>query len=211
MQRRAGVRLLDIGSGTGHWIDFFREVYFVADAYAVEITSSMAAFLRDKYAGDPAVRVIEQDVCDPAFALDAPVDYVSAIGVMFHITDDDRWRRALANLRDALKPGGLMFVGGDFGGRTANMQFHRSDSFSTWKEFASAPGAEGEVRVARRLRSLALWSRTAADLGLRIGDLVRADREPGITTPENDLLSWSGSPRPGTRAQRAEGAGPEGG
>ena len=37
MQGRAGLRLLDAGSGTGRWVDFFREVYLVAEAYAVEI------------------------------------------------------------------------------------------------------------------------------------------------------------------------------
>src|SRR5262245_64114779 len=39
-------RHLDIGSGAGHWIDFFREVLLVSDLIAVEITEQMASHLR---------------------------------------------------------------------------------------------------------------------------------------------------------------------
>jgi SAM-dependent methyltransferase len=191
LQKRAGLRLLDVGSGTGHWIDFFRDVFHVAEAIGIEIAADMAEHLRRKYAGIDAVTILTADVADPGFdseRIGGPVDYVTAIGVMFHITDDARWRRALANLRDLLKPGGLLLVGGDFGSRTENVQFHRSDRFSSWREFHAAVGTEGEVRVSRRLRSLTLWSEVAAELELRIVDVVRADREPLISTPENDLL-----------------------
>ena len=191
MQKRAGLRLLDVGSGTGHWIDFFRDTFFVAEAVGVEIAASMAQFLREKYAGQAGITILGDDIAEPGFGaarIGGPVDFVSAIGVMFHITDDARWRQALANLRDALKPGGLMLVGGDFGWRTANTQFHRSDTFGSWREFHAAPGTEGEVRVSRRLRSLAMWSQAAAELGLQVADVVRADSEPYIATPENDLL-----------------------
>ena len=191
MQQRAGHRLLDIGSGTGHWIDFFREVYFVAESCGVELAPAMAEFLWRKYADRPDVRILNDDVCDASFTAErigGPVDYISAIGVMFHITDDIRWRLALANLSKMLKPGGLMFIGGDFGALTTNAQFHRCDSFENWREFRSKEGTPGEVRVSRRLRSLSLWSSAVADLGLAISDVIRADREPAVTTPENDLL-----------------------
>ena len=152
----------------------------------------MVEFLRHKYAQHPSVHVLNQDICSSAFSLDvlgAPVDYISAIGVMFHITDDDRWRQALRNLRDVLKPGGLMFIGGDFGARTANVQFHRSDTFSNWKEFQSAEGNAGEVRVARRLRSLKLWSCTVADLGLQIA--TSCGSSGNLRSQPRRTISWS--------------------
>jgi SAM-dependent methyltransferase len=190
MQARAQLRLLDVGSGTGHWIDFFRDTFLVSEAVGVEIATQMAAFLRGKYAGAP-VTILEDDVAAPGFGPDrtgGPVDFVSAIGVLFHITDDARWRQAVANLRDTLKPDGLLLVGGDFGWRTANVQFHNNDRFGSWREFRSAAGTAGEVRVSRRVRSLTDWSNLAADLGLSIADVVRAESAAGIATPENDLL-----------------------
>lgn len=191
LRMRRGLRLLDVGSGAGHWIDFFRAVLLVRDVVGVEIADNLAEFLERRYAGDAATRILRADVTEPGFGPDAiggPVDYVSAIGVMFHIVEDERWRRALGNLASAMKPGALMFVGGDFGAVTRNVQFHRADRFSTWREFATAAAPEGEIRVNKRVRSLADWTDAALAAGLRVVDLVRSDREPGIATPENDVL-----------------------
>lgn len=197
LQRREQRRLLDVGSGTGHWVDFFREVFFVAEVVALEIAGQMADYLRRKYDGDHVVRVIEGDVAAPDFGVETiggAVDWVSAIGVMFHIVDDDRWRRAVRNLAAVVKPGGLLFVGGDFGAQTRNVQFHRCDRFSNWREFSTAAAAEGEVKVNKRVRSLADWHQAANQCGLRIVDLVRSDRDPAIITPENDLLLLQRAP-----------------
>lgn len=190
MEQRRQRRLLDIGSGTGHWLDFFREAFLVAEAVGVEITAEMGAYLRDKYRDDPAVTILESDIADPAFcpeAIGGLVDFVSAIGVMFHIVDDERWQCAVKNLSGVLKPDGLLLVGGDFGTETANVQFNKIDEFSTWAEHDGAPDG-AEVRVNKRVRSLGHWHRVAADCGLEIVDLVRTDQERAITTPENDLL-----------------------
>ncbi len=191
MEKRRDRRLLDVGSGTGHWIDFFREVFFVGEAVGVEISSHMVKHLTEKYAGDEAVRIFEADVADDSFtagAIGGPVDWISAIGVMFHIVDDARWRRALRNLARVLKPEGLLFVGGDFGAETRNVQFHKTDRFRNWKELNTAEATPGEIRGNKRVRSLADWHGAATECGLRIADLVRSARDAAITTPENDVL-----------------------
>jgi SAM-dependent methyltransferase len=190
LQQRERRRLLDVGSGTGHWIDFFREVFFVAEVVAIEIATQMLDGLRRKYAGDGTVRVLNADIAADfgSDLIGGAVDWITAIGVMFHIVDDARWHRAIANLAGVLKPGGVLFVGGDFGAHTRNVQFHRSDRFDSWREFAAATGVAGEVRVNKRVRSLAMWHEAANEAGLRIVDLVRSDHDPLIITPENDLL-----------------------
>ncbi len=191
MQRRARLRHLDIGSGTGHWIDFFRDVFLVSDSVAVEIVPQMAAFLTEKYSKVAGVTVLEADAAAGNFGAETfggPVDFVTAIGVMFHIVDDARWARAFAGLAGALKPGGLMFVGGDFGAETRNVQFHGEDRFASWREFHQASGTARELRVNKRVRALSTWVSEAARLGLEVVDLVRADRDWAITTPENDVL-----------------------
>lgn len=189
MQQRRQLRQLDVGSGTGHWIDFFREAFLVAESVGLEITEKMAGYLQEKYRETTGVTILRSDIAasdfDPA-PLGGPVDYVSAIGVMFHIVDDHRWEQAIANLASVLKPGGLMFVGGDFGAETRNDQFHKMDDFQTWSEHDKAELPA--VRVNKRLRSLATWLRTTQRHGLTAVDLVRADSDPVITTAENDIL-----------------------
>jgi SAM-dependent methyltransferase len=187
---RARLRHLDIGSGTGHWLDFMRSVYLVSESVGVEITGKMSAFLDRKYAGRPEVRIIRSDVVGDEFAtgpLAGSFDIVTAIGVMFHIVDDERWAKALRNLAAALKPAGVLLVGGEFGARTRNIQFHRNDRFDSWKEF-SHEADHGKIRVNKRVRSLAHWQQAAGPAGLQIVDLVRSDQDPNLTTPENDLL-----------------------
>ncbi len=187
---RQGRRQLDIGSGTGHWVDFMRRAFVVQHATAVEIAEPMAAFLREKYADQP-VRVetvnVAEDGLDLA-ALGGPFHYITAIGVMFHITDDARWETAVHNLAAALAPGGLLIVGGEFGTETRNVQFHKSDAFGSWREFDKAEGEQGVVRVNKRVRSLARWVEVATAAGLKVADLVRSDRDELILTPENDVL-----------------------
>ena len=191
MARRRKYRLLDIGSATGHWIDFFRDVVLVTEVEAVEITDFMADHLRTKYAGDAGVRVHKADIAAEDFQIDslgAPVDYVSAIGVMFHIVDDAKWLVALKTLAAMLKPSGIMFIGGDFGPVTRNAQFHKTDTFESWRDYSKAEGAESEIRVNKRVRSLAAWQDAAHAAGLSIVDLVRTEAAPSISTPENDVL-----------------------
>ncbi len=191
MIRQRRLRLLDLGAGTGHWIDFFRDAVLVSDVSAVEIVDQMADYLRQKYRGDEDIRILQRDICEPGFSVDDigdPVDFISAIGIMFHIVDDDLWQGLICKLATMLKGDGLIFVGGDFGSETRNVQFHKTDDFETWREFFRAEGSGPEIKVNKRVRSLADWQRAAARAGLVIVDLVRTDCHPAISTPENDIL-----------------------
>lgn len=194
VQQRAERRHLDVGSGAGHWLTFFRDVLHAQVSVGVEIVPQVAALLRARFEGVTGLSVLEADVADPDFGptlLGGPVDLLSAIGVLFHIVDDARWSQAVANLAGCLKPGGLFFVGGDFGAETRNVQFHPTDRFASWRESqkAEAAAAEaGEVRVNKRVRDLATWVRVAGENGLEVVDLVRAERDWAISTPENDVL-----------------------
>lgn len=189
LSARRGLRLLDIGSGTGHWIEFMRAVAQVSDAVGVEIADNMVEHLRRTYEGSEEVRILNTDVADPSFSAEdvgGPVDYITAIGVMFHIVDDDRWRQALGNLARLLNDGGLLIVGGDFGEQTADVQFHRVDSFRSWTEQAAS--GEEPRRVNKRVRSLDDWTVAAESVGLKIVEVIRAERCERLTTPENDVL-----------------------
>lgn len=190
VQSRSDLRLLDVGSGTGHWIDFFMDVFFVSEAVSIEITDSMAGFLREKYANVNGVDIHQCDIGASNFdqeILGGKFDYISAIGVMFHLVDDEKWLRALAALAQGLKKDGLLLVGGEFAARTENVQFHKVDEFKSWREHSKAE-IDSEVRVNKRVRSFADWNKAATQCGLVVSDLVRSDFDRSIMTPENDIL-----------------------
>ena len=70
--------------------------------------------------------VLMEDITSAEFStgvIGGPVDYITAIGVMFHIVDDERWKRAVQNLAAVLKPDGVMFIGGDFDLRLETSSF----------------------------------------------------------------------------------------
>src|SRR6266536_2150449 len=111
----AGMAVLDVGAGAGHWVDFYRGVLGAARVVAVEREPEVAAVLARKYAQAEGVEVIAGDMADVAVGTGDGFDVVNAIGVMFHIVEDDRWRLAAANMARRLRPGGTMLVGGQFG------------------------------------------------------------------------------------------------
>ena len=186
MQKRRRLRHFDIGVGTGHWIDFMREVCYVAESVGAEINADMRGFLGDKYAGTP-VTILDVDLADAGFSpsiLAGPVDYVTAIGVMFHVIDDTRWRRAISHMAAALKPGGIAFVGGEFGDVTADRVVVRTDAFRTWHEHDQTADAH---RVVKRVRSLAEWHDATRSAGLRLVEVVASDKDSALRTPENNV------------------------
>ena len=184
-QTRRAWTVLDVGSGTGHWVDFYFDVYLARAVTAVEFVPQMAEFLRAKYAGRQEVTVLQADIANDPLP-ENHFDIVNAIGVMFHIVDDRLWKQAVAKLLAALKPEGLMLIGGDFGAETRNVQFHRTDRFDSWSEHDSTKAPA--QRINKRVRSLAEWTHLASDLGAVVVEIIRSDAAPGIRTPENDLL-----------------------
>jgi SAM-dependent methyltransferase len=180
-------RLFDVGSGSGHWIAFFLEAGVAAEAAGCEISPRALGHLKRRFGDVGQVKLVAHDISEaplPEAILGAGFDYVTAIGVMFHIVDDERWSRALAHLAAAAKPGGLLLVGGAFGEATRNVQFHGDDT----RPLRDARPADGTYRVSKRLRSLADWQAAASLAGLEIVDLIRTESDPALVTPENDLL-----------------------
>lgn len=94
--------VLDIGSGAGHWIDFYQESFGAVSVTGIEISKTCAEFLRNKYIASSQVRILTADITDEHFTDDESYDVINAIGVMFHIVDDALWQQALANLSKLL-------------------------------------------------------------------------------------------------------------
>jgi SAM-dependent methyltransferase len=184
-RRQAGA-VLDVGSGAGHWIDFYLDIMSAERVVGAEISAVAVASLARKYADDQRVQVVEADVSAADPGLDGPFDVINAIGVMFHIVDDTLWERAVRNLGGLLARDGVLVVGGQFGRTTQNVQFHSTDSFESWDQLRATKADVALVN--KRIRSLHDWKRCARQAGLRVEKVHRTHIPHGILTPENNLL-----------------------
>ena len=112
-QRLAGAapRVLDIGSGTGFYLELWQDLGAAA-VTGSDITETAVERLAD---AQPEVELVRFDVAADASPLAGRAfDVVSAFDVLFHIVDDRGYERALANIRDLLRPGGLVFFSDNF-------------------------------------------------------------------------------------------------
>src|SRR5262245_20314068 len=95
----AGRRVLDGGCGTGFFVRHF--LARGADVPGVDLTDVSARELARLL---PEAHFEVGDLAD--WRPSRTYDLVSCFDVLFHITDDARWDRALTNLTDAVAPGG---------------------------------------------------------------------------------------------------------
>lgn len=178
--------ILDIGSGPGHWVDFSLSLFPLAQVAAVEISETAARKLSRRYLDDARVKVHRSDIANPSFSLSRGFDIIFAIGVMYHIVDDNQWQTALDTLKRHLRAGGRLIVSGQFGRTTSNVQFHDTDTFDSIDELRNSTGTV--ALVDKRIRSLKHWRTCARRVGLEITDIRRAKRHRHIEAPENNLM-----------------------
>ena len=186
-QYRQNPAVFDLGSGAGHWIDFYLSVFNASNVYGLDIAKTCVAKLKSKYLHNKNVSIREGDISSKSFSLDQKFDIVNAIGVIFHIVDDKLWLQALINLKQLLNEDGIIVVGGQFGLITQIVQFHSSDQFDNLEDMHRSP-SEGKIFYNKKIRSLRLWKRNVKKVGLRIKCVIRTPNEPEILTPENNVI-----------------------
>jgi SAM-dependent methyltransferase len=99
------VRALDVGSGTGFYIERWQELG-VKSITGLDLTTVAVEKLRQVY---PKNTFYQLNVGDESARIPGgPYDIVSAMGVMFHIVDDKQYQKALENMFAALVPGGIL-------------------------------------------------------------------------------------------------------
>lgn len=96
-------RILDIGSGTGFYIRLWRELG-AREIEGSDLSERAVAALR---VSQPGVRIHILDVGAEQLPLPSgSYDVVSAMDMLFHVVDEDAYRRAIANLAALVRPGG---------------------------------------------------------------------------------------------------------
>jgi len=99
--------VLDVGSGTGHYVREWLRAG-AGTVTATDLTAIAIERLRHAFPGVPALRF---DASSPTRPPELrQYDVVSAFDVLFHIVDDDAWKRALRNCHALCRPGGYFVV-----------------------------------------------------------------------------------------------------
>jgi SAM-dependent methyltransferase len=99
-------RVLDVGSGTGIWVDFWTRLG-ACEIIGADLTETAVERLRSRY---PRQHFIRCDVSDEDPALPLEMDVVSAMSVLLHITDEARFERAMQNLMKCVASDGTLVL-----------------------------------------------------------------------------------------------------
>jgi len=141
-RKRTAERILDIGAGTGHWTQFFRQTFGLSIEVirACDIDEQCCEVSRRRFARDSRITV--HHCAAHEFPQDS-YDLICMLGCAFHITADDVLLQTLRRLFDSLSPGGVIVL---------------NDLLPIVSYFNQR---------AKKVRSRMLWRRLAKAAGLR--------------------------------------------
>tara|TARA_A100000164_G_scaffold360378_1_gene374010 strand:+ start:584 stop:1384 length:801 start_codon:yes stop_codon:yes gene_type:complete len=106
-------QVLDIGSGAGHWIDFYKNLG-AKNLVGIEVSNKAINFLSKKYDKD-LVKLHQGDVFSSLKNMKSKFNLINAIGIMFHLVDDLEWENTIGEFSSHLHSGGILIVTGYFG------------------------------------------------------------------------------------------------
>lgn len=99
-------RVLDVGSGAGYWVQFWKDLG-ANHVTGLDLTETSVGLLRQRHPNDTFIR---SDIGGDRIDEDRCFDLISVMAVLQHITDDASFQRALCNLSRLLAPGGSLLV-----------------------------------------------------------------------------------------------------
>ncbi|HEV3152892.1 MAG TPA: class I SAM-dependent methyltransferase [Candidatus Baltobacteraceae bacterium] len=108
---RPGLRVLDIGSGGGFYIDLWRRLG-VTDVTASDLTQASLDAIARRFPGTATIRF--DAGADNVPLADGSFDAISCMDVVHHLMDDAQYERAIANCARLLKPGGMLVFTDNF-------------------------------------------------------------------------------------------------
>ena len=142
-----GATVLDVGSGTGFYVEQWHKLG-VRQVVGADITPKAVEELSRRFPGD---EFIELDVGAPSRdSRLATRDFsaVSAMDVLFHIVDDEAYRRAFVNIASVLSPGGWFLWSDNFLHHdTERVRHQASRSLEESEDAVRAAGFEIVERV----------------------------------------------------------------
>ncbi|MHB8256099.1 MAG: class I SAM-dependent methyltransferase [Acidiferrobacterales bacterium] len=104
----AGSKVLDVGAGSGYYVDFWRALGVPA-LVGIDLSREGMERLAAKY---PEYRFLCADVTSPSIsaAIDSRFSVITVFDVIYHITDDDAAQRAFNSISEMLERDGYLLV-----------------------------------------------------------------------------------------------------
>jgi SAM-dependent methyltransferase len=102
-------RLFDVGSGTGQWIPFWRSLG-VPRIDGCDLVPAAVERLNQRFGDSGTFVVVELGDSGAAFPADQRYPLVTVFNVLLHVTDDERFVRALGQIADVVEPGGALLL-----------------------------------------------------------------------------------------------------
>ena len=139
-RKRTAERILDIGAGTGHWTQFFRQTFGLSIEIirTCDIDEQCCEVSRKRFAGDSRITV--HHCAAPDFPPDN-YDLICMLGCAFHITEDAVLLQTLERLFDSLSAGGVIVLNDLLPLVTYfNQRAKKVRSRRRWKGLAKAAG-----------------------------------------------------------------------
>ncbi len=102
---KPGMRLLDIGAGTGRYTSAL-----MAEGYQVKAVELVRRNIEVFLKREPMANVVQGDARSLEFLPDATADITLLLGPLYHLIGDEDKVKALTEARRVTKPGGLIFV-----------------------------------------------------------------------------------------------------
>lgn len=123
LPRTAGLEVLDVGSGTGQYLQAWRRLgagRIVGSDLTSTAVERLSGAMRD-------IQVLRMDISDAAAIPAQRFDAITCMDVLFHVVDDAKLEQALANLRTLLRPDGVLFLSDIF----VHGEDHKQEHFTT--------------------------------------------------------------------------------
>jgi SAM-dependent methyltransferase len=156
--RKSGIRLsqcdvLDIGSGTGFYIDLWSRLG-ARSVTGSDFAPFALAALREKF---PAHCVVELDITASERPPDlGQFDLVSAFDILYHIVDDEKYSLAFHNIKALLRPRGYFVFSENFlSGVRESADYQVSRSYAEITPLL----AENDLEIVRRAPVFLLMNR----------------------------------------------------
>jgi SAM-dependent methyltransferase len=121
---KAPKRVLDVGSGTGFYLNLWQQAG-ATELSGSDLTKVATTQLARQF---PKCRIKQLDISGalPQQFEQGAFDAVSVFDVLFHIVDDDSYRKAVSNLGKLLHPGGYLLYSDNFMQVSENIEHQSS-------------------------------------------------------------------------------------
>lgn len=111
-------RVLDVGYGIGFFINFWLKKG-ASEIVGIDITELSISILKEKYLNYPNCHFQVADISEPDLTLKfgGDFDIINVLDVLYHIADDEAFKKALNNILSLTRPGGYVLISDVFGDR----------------------------------------------------------------------------------------------